>query len=793
MLKTIYLIHHSHTDIGYTHAQPTVRYLQQRFLDEAIALTDRTRQTHPDSAQARWTCEVLLPVIDWLENASPSQIKLFRELEQQGYIEVTACYAVMCQTAPLPAWEFMLGKMEQLRSRYGLTIRSAMQSDIDGMPWSLPDLLATHGIQNFSMAINEHFGKSALPRLYPFIWRGPDNHTVRAWNGLHYNANQYFGIPENIKQALNGIGEIESWLKSQGYNRDFIFFQVTRSDFVDNNGVDPGLPDFVKKWNELGHAVRMEIVTLTGFFEAIATRAFAEAPVYSGEWTDFWNFGATSTPAETALNRRTYHRLLSTRPVRQGLPEPMQSHLQGIEDDILEKAILYDEHTWGADCSVSAPFSTFGRSGLNQKQGFAYHAEAMTSVVAATALGALADSLKLPKQGQNLLVINPLPWARTQVVEVPVQFLRHNVCPTLSHRHRMQIPPVTRHLRYVSAPVNEPAKYANAENVRFNVTVGAESYLTLPADEVYQTGEPSRAVSRELESAQAMIENKHFRVRLHDRRDCLDHFESRWAGMDRRQPADAGGCSRSPDPVDRPTNRIPSLTQLVKVHGVWGLEYNLESSGGFLCGSGGLPGHLCARRILIQQPLVSPFASRASLEVVLDDALAHVELGVVVDYLWDERPCAWYLPLELALTNPVFDYESAGSKIRLGRDQIPNSCMDYQTVHRWIAISGSDGAAAVIPLDTPLVSLGGFMFGRMTDTTTPRRPMIAAWLQSNYWDTNYAASCIGKVEYRFVIKPFASVPDAEGLDRLSDECTNPLLIQPIFPGRCREPGRYVTR
>lgn len=50
------------------------------------------------------------------------------------------------------------------------------------MPWALPDLLQAHGIGNFSMAINEHFGKSSLPRSYAFRWKGPQGGIMQACN-----------------------------------------------------------------------------------------------------------------------------------------------------------------------------------------------------------------------------------------------------------------------------------------------------------------------------------------------------------------------------------------------------------------------------------------------------------------------------------------------------------------------------------------------------------------------------------------------------------------------------------
>jgi hypothetical protein len=44
-LATILLVHHSHTDVGYTHDQPIVWELYRRFLDAALDACERDLDT----------------------------------------------------------------------------------------------------------------------------------------------------------------------------------------------------------------------------------------------------------------------------------------------------------------------------------------------------------------------------------------------------------------------------------------------------------------------------------------------------------------------------------------------------------------------------------------------------------------------------------------------------------------------------------------------------------------------------------------------------------------------------
>jgi len=49
-IEAIYLIHHSHTDIGHTHDQPVVWDLHRRFIDAALDQCERDAGSDADHA-----------------------------------------------------------------------------------------------------------------------------------------------------------------------------------------------------------------------------------------------------------------------------------------------------------------------------------------------------------------------------------------------------------------------------------------------------------------------------------------------------------------------------------------------------------------------------------------------------------------------------------------------------------------------------------------------------------------------------------------------------------------------
>src|SRR5690554_6130340 len=94
-IHTIYVIHHTHTDIGFTHDQPILWEMQRRFIDAAIDAAER--DAHIDGPEAfRWTCETTAPLLHWFRHASDKQIERLVALEKAGRIEATAQYLHLC-------------------------------------------------------------------------------------------------------------------------------------------------------------------------------------------------------------------------------------------------------------------------------------------------------------------------------------------------------------------------------------------------------------------------------------------------------------------------------------------------------------------------------------------------------------------------------------------------------------------------------------------------------------------------------------------------------------------------
>src|SRR5438093_43462 len=96
-LREVHLIHHSHTDFGFTDLPSTAWDFHVEHLRQAIQCAEDTKD-YPEEARFRWVCESLWIVERFLANAMLRERRQFGRLVASGQIEVTA---MPCNTTGL--------------------------------------------------------------------------------------------------------------------------------------------------------------------------------------------------------------------------------------------------------------------------------------------------------------------------------------------------------------------------------------------------------------------------------------------------------------------------------------------------------------------------------------------------------------------------------------------------------------------------------------------------------------------------------------------------------------------
>ncbi|WP_312908959.1 hypothetical protein [Natronosalvus caseinilyticus] len=381
----IHVVHLSHTDVGYTHDQPTLWDLHCRFLERAIDLAEEDLAIDGPAA-FRWTVEATAPLLHWLESAPPERIKALQRAESAGRIEITG---MLANATPLygPAETVeSLRPVEILRDRYGFDVRYAVNFDVNGQNWPLVDALLDAGIEGFWMGINNHFGAAATDRPSLFRWEGPSGRTIPTLDGYHYSAGWNLGIERDLETFQTRWEAVADRLDAVGYDLPTLPIPAYHP-FGDNGPPFDRYGAFVEAWNDRpavreGRSPRLKLSTPSLWWESVDD-ALGDAPIRRGDWTDYWNFGCLSSARETGINRESRRRLLTADAMEAVLgalgngrnERPRYRRVgAGTRERAWRNLAYYDEHTWGADTAISDPQSEDTRTQWNHKAQYAHSA-----------------------------------------------------------------------------------------------------------------------------------------------------------------------------------------------------------------------------------------------------------------------------------------------------------------------------------------------------------------------------------------------------------------------------------
>jgi hypothetical protein len=176
---SVFLVHHSHLDIGYTDTQSSVLQHHLQYLDSVLDLASAT-DDWPEDAKFRWNVEATWPLLHWIKNRPERDRSRFFDRVREGRIEICALpFSMHTEAYSIDELALQLRFADELRERYDVPIQSAMQTDVPGATIGLLSSLVDADIRYLSVAHN-YAGRSA-PHLVggqeltrPFYWRAPN-------------------------------------------------------------------------------------------------------------------------------------------------------------------------------------------------------------------------------------------------------------------------------------------------------------------------------------------------------------------------------------------------------------------------------------------------------------------------------------------------------------------------------------------------------------------------------------------------------------------------------------------
>jgi hypothetical protein len=774
-IDTIYLISHTHTDIGYTDHQDTVFRQHLEFIDQAVELGEATAHL-PEHERYKWTCEVTSFVERYLATRPPRQVDRFLELHRRGQMAVAA---MQYHWTPMLSTAGMLRSLLpvlRLRRDYGLQITTAMQCDVNGAAWRWADLLPAAGIDSFTMSINMHRGRRPEPDLTAFWWQGPAGGRVLAYNGPHYLYGIFrYGLGDEataLKLLPPALAALEA---REDYPYDFLYAQVTHPARVDNGPPLPNLSAFVHDWNASGRTPRMAFVTIDEFTRLLHSRYGAYLPEWQGDWADWWADGVGSSAYETSLNRATEELLplLDLLAAQTGALDP------ALVEEAYHLVALYDEHTWGGFASIRRPHSPFTRANFNRKASFAYGGYGLTHELLAEGGRQLArDLLRVAPEGdawrrwgqyvaaepsadpgsQRFLVANPSAWTR---------------------RIRWPLPPdMGGATPYAILEMFLVGNYRERPPLESPVPPGAVIDVELPPFGYAVVPYRQLEVSPAARAGEGLIENQWYRVTLDPLTGAIRSWWDKELGrelLDQTSPW--RGAHFVYEWIDHPDDRraLFALNFDRADFGVRHTDTPFRRSGPTQVEL--LPARVLPGGAEVEVRLGAPGAKSLRVRYALPDDQKTLHVELLVDKELVTRAEAVYVLFPFAIENPTFHLDLNGVALEPEVEQLVGSCRDWYGIQRWAEVGNGELSVTLAPLDAPLVQVGGITTGRWVHTLDTQAGTLVSWALHNHWDTNFQAAQGGEILLRYRLTSSQRYDPAASTRFAADAAVPPLIVR----------------
>jgi alpha-mannosidase len=731
---SVYLFHHSHTDIGYTELQSRVARNHVEYLDSVIKYCRET-ENYPDDAKFRWNIEITWPLENFIRTRPEADVKALMALIKAGRVELSALYL---QVSDCFAHEDIVRSVDaarELARRYGFELRSAMNNDVNGFAWSLPQIFRQAGVRYFASGINETRSRAPLRRPNAFWWESPDGSRILHWNGEHYLFGNYeLALHEAVDRSAPKVGEYLARLEGRGdYPQDIIAFNVGAWT-TDNCPPGRQLSDRVKEWNERFVSPKLRLATMREFFEQMEKRYGATLPVHKLGWPDYWTDGVASTAFETGLNRIAHNEILTAEKAaaiaaKIGPAGAFAFPAAEIRAGYVS-SMLYDEHTWGAYNSIDQPWSELARGQWAAKSGFAYDARETSRTLLRRGTEALVRQIEAGG-AHEFAVFNPLSWTRTDVARLTLP-----AGPLREAKGKLRV-----------------IDRRNGSEAKFQLQ-GDDTLLVLAKDlpamgyAVFavetggaaagagMTGKPAAA------DRQGRIENRFYRVTIDPKTGGIASLFDKELGrelVDRTCPWPLNAYIYEQPEGGR--KAVDDMTKRAVFH---------RWSAGTSKAEAGERGPVASSLIIKSEPKM---CSSLEQRVVLYDDIKRVDLVNVLNKEETFDPEAVYFAFPFAVgpaaSAPGVRFEIAGADMAPGAEQLPGTTLDWQTAQHWVEFSGKDARIVWSPVEAPLVEFGDINTGKWQTKFVPANAWVFSYAMNNYWMTNFKASQEGLVEFRY--------------------------------------------
>jgi hypothetical protein len=708
----LFLVQHSHTDIGYTKPQSEILAEHQRYIDYALDYCDQTDNL-PDDAKFRWTCESAWVVKEYLKTRPKAQIERLKKRVAEGRIEITGMFCNMAETSDENLMTDFLRPLQTIQEA-GFPVKTVMQNDVNGIAWCMPDYFKNTGVKYLNMGINET--RSILPFNLPtvFWWEAPSGEKLLSFRADHYMTGNFFGLQTSAIIPEKMLGHLAD-MDTKKYPFDKIAIQFS-GYFTDNAPPSTAACQLVKAWNEKYETPKLKLAIASDFFEYIEKNYADKLPVYRKAWLDWWTDGAGSASRETAEVRKTQN----LKQVDEGLfamvalkGGELGPNLQSKIDHIAENAIFYDEHTFGADESINRPFSENTIRQWLQKGSYAWEALKSQTLLHEEALSRYQPFLK-KADFPVIHVINSLGWKRSGTISLFVDF---------------EVLPISKKVRIVDLTTGLPVS-AQMVSKRSEGAYWAMDVKDIPAlgvktlkIEILE----DQVLSNDENSSTDQLENKYYRLTIDTSTGAVKSLidkELQTELIDTQNPWKLGQPIHETMPTRKKYELSHSTVSNVKIQkGVNGHVWESLKISADLAG---------------MEKGTENSPKGLDIEIRLYNNFKKIEFKYSAHKQIITDPEALYVAFPFSLPDSRIVFETIGGILTQG-EQLPGSSSDWNVAQNFVAVRGKTGQIVVVSDEIPLWHFSDFNMGKFERYPKQGKTWLYSWVMNNYWFTNFRA------------------------------------------------------
>lgn len=733
---TVYLVQHAHTDIGYTRPQTEILPEHLRFIDFALDYCDLTDH-YPDDARFRWTCETAWPVREYIRVRPARQVTRLKDRIKEGRIEVTG---MMLNMSEMYEENILANQCRTIGSfrEAGMDVVTAMQNDVNGVPWCMIDYLSGCGVKYLTMGQNTHRAHKPFDIPTVFRWKSPSGNSILAYRNEHYMTGNMLGMNNsNPELFTNELMRFLKNLEEKGYRHDKISLQFS-GYLTDNSPPSIIACELVKNWNEKFLWPKLRLATASEFMEQMEQSGLS-FPEYQQAWPDWWSDGFGSTALETAFARKTHADftastgLLAMAKLCGSVPsEAVTDKIALISDDL----IFWNEHTFTAAESISDPLCENTVVQWNEKRAFVWDAVKQNRLLREAAMGLLQDFI--PSCSRNsIAVFNTLNRQRSGMFEI---YADHEMIPndrkfTLLDDDNNPVP-----MQKLSS--RDDGTYW-AGYVKDLPSFG---FKTLRIDALDEPASQQVQVR-----FSGLLENNYYKIEFDTLSGTIKSIYDKELGAELTDHS--GEWKFGQFIYERLGKNRAQLEQLrlddyTRV--TWsGVKHGKVTEG---------PVWTSIRFTGYQEECAD------SQGIHMEVRLYNTEKRIELHYSMKKKPVydpeAVYIAMPFGIENAKLRFDVQGGIVEPGVNQIEGSSADWNVVQNFISVTNQDQQVVLVSPEIPMVHFGEINMGKFMRKNDVKKPHVFSWVLNNYWTTNFLASQEGELKWHYIISSSNKPSDA---------------------------------